>query len=294
MSKELQTLILAYRVVFLERELPEFRESYSASDPERLMKLAAYHAVRPVLYQALKKVDRKDVLTDRLQLFTVQMALRNKLYGKETLRLAGIFKRAGIEVLPYKGCLFTEKLYWGQHFRESGDMDIVIRDKGRAAEAVALLNGEGYVLQAEDSMEQLLENAQGREVSLIRSGNEGITFHLDFHWGVNERYNLYHIEAEDYFKGAHIQPFLGDFCLLPSVEAFFKMLLNHHGGRELWFKLKELFDFSLFLQRFSQEEYPLTEWADEVNMIKIYDRGIALNNMLISGKAEQRSGIEER
>lgn len=294
MSKELQTLILAYRVVFLDREQAEFRKAYEACDPERLMKLAGYHAVRPVLYQALKKTGINDALTLKLQLFASQMAMRDKLYGKEVARLLKLLNNNGIETLPYKGYLFTEKLYEGQHFRESGDMDLVIRDKRQAAAALRLLMKEGYVLQSGVNIEKLLDNAQGREVSLVWSGQAGLTFHVDFHWGVNESYNPYPINEEDYFRGAYNQSFFGGVCLLPSTEAFFKMLLNHHGGRELWFKLKELFDLSLFIQRFPGKQYPLMEWAGQVNMKKIYETGAVLHTLLITDGAKDKLSTEER
>ena len=91
--------------------------------------IASYHAVHPVLNQALGKVDIIDTITLKLQVFTFQMALQDKMYGKEKVRLLKFLKQNGIDVLPYKGYFFTEKLYKGQHFRESGDMDLVIQNK---------------------------------------------------------------------------------------------------------------------------------------------------------------------
>src|SRR5690606_36967271 len=97
MSTELQTLLLSYRVVFLDADATEFRNMYRTSDQERLMKLATYHTVRPVLYQALKKSG----IDDRsLQLFASQMAMRDKLYGMELSRLLKLLSKAGIAALP--------------------------------------------------------------------------------------------------------------------------------------------------------------------------------------------------
>lgn len=281
MSKELQTLILAYKVVFLDHEQAEFGKTYEACDPERLMKLATSHAVRPVLYQALKKIGRNDLLTHKLQLFASQMALRDKLYGIEMVRILKLFREEGIEVLPYKGYLFTKKLYGGQHFRESGDMDMVIRDKERVAEAIALLKEEGYELHAPCSGHELVNHAPGREVSLMKENNSGLSFHIDFHWGVNETYHIYPITTEDFFKGATIQFFLDEEILIPSNEAFFKMLLNHHGGRGGWLKLKELFDLSLFLSRQEGNKEDLKNWASAIQMDKVFQTGNQLNGILV-------------
>lgn len=291
MSRELQALILSYKVVFLDQGMVEFKDAYEKSDQERLMKLATSHAVRPVLYQALKKTGRDDSLTRNLQFFASQMALRDKLYGKEMVRLLKLFKEKQIDALPYKGYLFTKKLYEGQHFRESGDMDIVIRDKERVAEAIALLKNEGYELHAPCSGHELVNHAPGREVSLTRKNKSGLSFHIDFHWGVNETYHMYPITTEDFFKGATIQVFLDEEILMPSNEAFFKMLLNHHGGRGGWLKLKELFDLSLFLRQQGINKEDLKNWASAIQMDKIFQTGNQLNGILL--KQELPTGSRE-
>lgn len=281
MSRELQALILSYKVVFLDQGMAEFKDAYEKSDQERLMKLATSHAVRPVLYQALKKTGRDDSLTRNLQFFASQMALRDKLYGKEMVRLLKLFKEKQIDALPYKGYLFTKKLYEGQHFRESGDIDMVIRDKSKVAEAIALLKDEGYELHAPCDDNDLVNHAPGREVSLTKESRSGISFHIDFHWGVNEKYHIYPITTEDFFKGATVRFFLDEEILMPSDEAFFKMLLNHHGGRGCWLKLKELFDLSLFLRQPDIYKYHLKNWVSAMQMDKVFQVGSQLNDMVV-------------
>ncbi len=281
MSPELQTLLLSYRVVFLEAEATEFRNMYRNSDPERLMKLATYHGVRPVLYQALKKVGIDDSFTRSLQFFASQMAMRDKLNGLELSRLLKILSKAGIEALPYKGFLFTENLYGGQHFRESGDMDLLIREKNQGVKAIGLLCEEGYQLQVRENVKELIDDYQGREVTLIKKDRKGLEFHLDFHWGVNEMYHSYALSQEDLFEGSTVQTFLGEEVLLPSDRAIFKMLLNHHGGRDCWLKLKELFDFSVFLKKYASSDNNWEEIAKEIKMERIFHVGRNLNDTVL-------------
>lgn len=282
MSKELQTLILAYRVLFLDLDKSEFKRAYADCKADRLMKLASYHAVRPVLYQALRKAEIIDALTLELQSFATQIAMRDKIYGIELARLLKLLNENGILALPYKGYLFTEKLYKGQHFRESGDMDLVIRNKSQAEVALKLLMNEGYNLEAKVSIQELLDNAQGREVSLIRLGQTGLSFHLDFHWGVNETYHEYLISTEDFFEGFFFDFFSGVEVLNPCTDAIFKMLLNHHGGRNCWLRLKEVFDFSLFLTHFPNIENRWDEVAKKMKMATVYQAGNRLNEILLS------------
>jgi len=294
MTRELHTLLLSYSVVFLDRELTAFRQMYAASDPKRLLRLATYHAVRPVLYQALKKAGMDAPLTRRLQLFALQVALRDTLNGKETVRLLKLLNEAGIEALPYKGYLFTEKIYRGQHFRESGDIDIVIRHKQEAAKAIALLVADGYELHSPVDGDELISHAPGQEVSLTTKRYAGPPLHLDFHWGVNERYHIYPITTDDFFKGATVQHFAGEELLLPAEEALFKMLLNHHGGRGCWLKLKEMFDFALFLSRSEETGESLSEWASAVKMDKVFRTGKYLSCRLTPSTGLQRWKKEER
>lgn len=292
MSRELHTLILAYRIVFLEGDIAEFRETYQASDRERLLEMATYHAVRPVLYLAMKKAGTDDQLMQNLQFFSSRMALQDKLYGVEMVRLLQRMEESGIAALPYKGYLFTEKIYGGQHLRESGDMDLVVRDQ--AVKALTLLQAEGYRLISEHRAEELVAQAQGREAGLVRKDERGMTFHLDFHWGLSESYNPYRFGVEESFEGAALQPFLNAECLLPSEEVLFKMLLNHHGGRGLWLRLKELFDFSLFVKQFREDEDRLSTWAEEVRMKRIFETGERLNEYLLSGSRTPDLTLEER
>jgi hypothetical protein len=276
MSTELMVLTLAYRLVFLKDDGDRFKEAYLASNRQNLLRLASYHGVRPVLFDALKLAGINDALVQELFFITSSLAIRDKLNGVELAKLVNLLGNRGIRALPYKGYLFTEKIYQGHHFRESSDMDILVEN--RVEEAIRILIDAGYTLKTNADISNVLQNSLGREVELVRISGEGITYHLDFHWGINEVYHAYTVKTEDLFYCMEHGYLAGKPCLVPSRKGIFKMILNHHGARGQWLKLKEIFDFCQFVQ--NNRDAPLNRWAREMKMARLYETALSLGDML--------------
>jgi hypothetical protein len=89
-------------------------------------------------------------------------------------------------------------------------------------------------------------------------------------WGINEA-PQYRIDLPLIFSTAEIANFQNQKILLPNTSSIFKMLLNHHGGRECWVRLKDLADLIAFKKTYPEITFnDLTNWSSQIDMKKIY------------------------
>ena len=92
---------------------------------------------------------------------------------------------------------------------------------------------------------------------------------IDFHWGINESSN-YNLILEKIFKNAQMEKFLISDLLVPDTESIYSMLINHHGNRECWFKLKYIADLIMFQKSNPNlSDDKLTNYSKSMNAHKI-------------------------
>lgn len=275
-SKELQLLIESIKIVLLGSSPNVFKNL--ANDPklnwQRVDKLLKYHSIRPIFYQACRSINFQNDLVENVGIFTKKQAIKNLNEIVESTRVLTIFKNAGIPALPYKGLLFLEKIYDNKPLREIGDLDILVRPED-SVKALELLVNDGYKLcvEGEISVElltEIIKTTPFPEVGLDKKTPMGMNVHIDFHWGINEA-PQYKIDLPLIFNTAEISNFQNNKLLLPNTSSIFKMLVNHHGGRECWVKLRHLADLIAFKKTYPQiSSHDLSNWSSEMNMKKTY------------------------
>lgn len=288
LSIELQILIACIRVVLLnkpKKELLDLLEK-SSIDWKKLNKMAVYHQIRPIVYEAFRQIKFKNDFTDNLELFTKKQAIQNIVDSQETAYVLDFFKQHSIPALPYKGQLFLEYLYQNKPLRESGDIDIIVQPQN-LRESLKLLLSDGYELsinrEFSDALFEEIHGFYGREIGLDKKTKLGKKVHIDFHWGINESFHEYPIGVDDFFEGAKLNDFNKKQVLLPSIETIFKMLLNHHGGRGCWLRLKDMCDFIAFRKGFFQFTTPqMLEIAQSMEMVNTFKQGIGLSDTFFS------------
>ena len=282
-SPELQILIEAIRVVLLKAPHDKLLHLLNSPkiDWKRLDKMVAYHQIRPVVYEALRQVNFFNNFTENLAQYSKKQAVRNMVNGQELGRVLLLFQSWHIEVLPYKGVLFLDSFYQNKPLRESGDVDLIVKPS-QAARVIQLLMDDGYVLKIDQTptkeiIEEIVKKASGREVSLRKTVQAGLTVEIDLHWGMNETFQSYTIDLDNLFETAAIGNFQHKQVLLPSLDSVFKMLLNHHGGRNCWLKLKDFADLIAFMNaRPTAELTHLRQLAHQMKMTKVFEAGLQL------------------
>ncbi|MFS0489352.1 nucleotidyltransferase family protein [Leadbetterella byssophila] len=285
MSNELQVLIFSYKHLFQELSKEDFLRLISKVNLERVHKIASANAVRLILYSALKSIDHPT--SEQLQQFASVQAIKDALLGAEIRRLYSELISKNIECIPYKGILFTEKLYQGKHFRECSDMDLVIRKNTAVNAAIEVLNQNGYKLEDYGAKVDLLELAPVHEVSLYKKG--AIIFPIDLHWGIKEDFHVYNLEITDLFSNTAESD-----AFDPKPEILFKMILNHHGARGCWLRLKEVFDFVRFVQLYPEQSSNMEVLAKKLGMNKVLEVGLELSNFILKGGEGKLSPLARR
>ncbi|MCU0349432.1 MAG: nucleotidyltransferase family protein [Flavobacterium sp.] len=275
-SKELQLLIESIKIVLLDSSSNLFKSL--VNDPklnwQRVNKLLKYHSIRPIFYQACRNINFHNDLVESIGAFTKKQAIKNLNEIVESTRVLTIFKEAGITALPYKGLLFLEKIYENKPLREIGDLDILVTPDD-SVKALELLIEDGYKLCIEgevskELLTELIRTTPSPEVGLDKITPFGMNVHIDFHWGINE-FTQYKIDLPSIFNNSEIATFQNNQLPLPNTSSIFKMLLNHHGGRECWVKLKHLADLIAFKKTYPQISYDdLIDWSADMDMRKMY------------------------
>lgn len=292
LSTELQILIASIRLVLLNKpkqQLTLLLENPSI-DWKKLNKMAVYHRIRPVVYEAFRQVNFTNDFTESLGLFAKKQSIKNLIDSQETAYILDFLKQHNIQALSYKGQLFLECLYQNKPLRESCDIDIVVQPEN-AYKALKLLLADGYQLSIEsEPTDDVLEKIcrfYAREVGLDKKTKVGKNVHIDFHWGINESFHEYPISVDDFFEEAQLSDFYNKQVLMPSINSIFKMLLNHHGGRGCWLRLKDVCDIIAFQKTHPQfTTSKMFEIAEKMEMLNILKQGIYLSETLFLDSTE--------
>ncbi|QDK82412.1 nucleotidyltransferase family protein [Spirosoma sp. KCTC 42546] len=232
-------------------------------DWDLLKQKTAYHGISPILFDVIRKVD-KDLVDsnyfDVLKNSSIRQSVFDLLASQEILSLLKFLESHNIEVLPSKGILFIHELYDKKSIRESFDLDILVRRKD-AVKALKLLVEEAkyhFILPddfiekktTDDIIHSLLSISGHHEVGLKRADSE---IHIDFHWDAYEDFYQYQLPTGSLFKDQANKFFFNSICKIPSKEAIFWMLIIHHGGREMWLRLKYFCDLFVFYQKYGND-----------------------------------------
>lgn len=281
-SKELKLLIESIKIILLDSSASVFKNlaADATLDWKKVDKMLIYHSIRPLFYEACKKINFRNDVVERAGIFSKKQAIRNQNDIRESIRVLNIFKTASLPGLPYKGLFFLERIYQNKPLREIGDFDILVQP-GDAVKALQLLIEDGYTLcvagkTSESFLQEIIKTTPNPEVGLDKKTSAGINVHIDFHWGINVA-PQYRIDLPAIFYTSEISNFQGNKVLLPNASSTFKMLLNHHGGRECWVRLKDMADLIAF-----KKSYPgftdndLLELSAQMDMKKIYQAAHSL------------------
>lgn len=297
---ELQILLEAVKLCLLNSPKDKLATLINSKDVnwQKLSEMVIYHRIRPLFYEACRLVEFKNKEVKVFENFSRRQAIKNLVISEELGRVLLLFQENGIEVIPYKGILFIEKLYKNKILRESSDIDILVKPHN-ALRAIKLLIQEGYAISTthaeitsvDDSvLTELIGRTQIQELSLLKDLPSGINVHIDFHWAVGETFHQYSIEVDELFEEANIETFQRRQLLIPNTKTIFKMMLNHHGGRGCWIRLKDFSDMLAFRSQHPEVEVAtLQTWAAEMKMSRVFAVGNAIVEGIFLGSEQQQS-----
>jgi len=108
-----------------EATLPDARQI----DWTAVLRLAAAHAVTPVLHTVLRDVPVPDAVTEELRSDYESAVRRSLAQSAELARLVGLVEEQGIPNVALKGPMLSRYLYGDLGGRTSGDIDLLVKRK---------------------------------------------------------------------------------------------------------------------------------------------------------------------
>ena len=225
---------------------------------------AMYHGIRPILVDAFKKINEPlldNLFVDELKILAFQQSIFNLSAARETVCFLDFLTRHNIKAIPFKGIFFIHELYDKKSLREGSDLDILVRREDAARALKLLIDEGGYRFslpdkflneRSTDQVISVLLSMQGfHEVGLDKKQDSMV--HIDFHWDAYENFYQYKLPVDLLFSNIVSKPFFDSECSLPDKETIFWTLIIHHGGREIWSRLKYFCDLIAFYQKYGAE-----------------------------------------
>jgi hypothetical protein len=207
-----------------------------------LFALAQHHGVLPLLYQALSAPEGA-VPADEMHSLTAsyQTNLHKALFlSREFIRIADCLDAIGAQFLPYKGAALAEAVYGDIALRQSGDIDLLIRqqDLPRIREAVLDLGYAPHSPLSEAEEQAYLKS--GYECAFDSAAGRNL---LEVQWSIQPRFYAVDYDMEGLFKRAVPLAVAGRSLKTPSLEDLF-IILSLHAAKHVWGRLIWLCDLA--------------------------------------------------
>jgi len=241
-------LLLAASSPDVRRDLDGIRPLLdSRLDWDTVLLLADHHGTSSLLYhnlEPLANVVPSAVFASLRQRY--ERNIHKSLFlARELIRILECLDSLRIDVVPYKGVVLSETYYGDMAMRQSGDMDLFVReqDVARIKSAVREL---GYTPRL-----PIPENA---EAAYLASGYE-CTFDspagknlLELQWALQPRFYAVDFDMDGLFERAVNATIAGRGMKTPSSEDLL-LVLSVHAAKHVWGRLIWLWDIAQVLKR---------------------------------------------
>ena len=223
-------------------------------DFDELTRLAAHHAIRPLLLKAFASLGWQNVpapVREGLERFAQAHRLRSLSFAEELCRVSRALQAAGVPFAAFKGIVLASALYGDPAGREYLDIDIAVpADRVQAAEdTLATLGYHGH--QGDRAFRHTFLSYL-RQFALVSADDR---FAIDLHWGFSGAYVPFPLAPEDIWSDLASFEFGGRPVPVLS-DADLALLLAGHGTKEQWRTLGWVKDFALLIER-----RPGLDWA---------------------------------
>jgi hypothetical protein len=223
------------------------------TDWDYLFLLARRHAVLPLLYKGLERVDGvPEHFHQKLRDEFRKNATRNTLLAGELARLARLFESEGVPLLAYKGPALARQAFGDIALRRFVDLDVIVRRRdarraGRLLQTLGYAKPEGLT----ESHEQFLLRRQ-HNLAYTRDGGLMI---VELHWEVAPAHFAAVALGEGVWERATSVKLFGNDVRCPSPEDLL-LALAVHGTKHLWERLAWVCDVAALVNSQPDFDWP--------------------------------------
>ena len=198
--------------------LEMLRNQREKIDYDRLLSLASYNQVTPIIHKHLEAAqDLPDTFVGRIRMQRIATLQRSARQLTETLRVIGALHEGGMPVIPLKGPLMAETLLGDISLYSSSDIDLLVRTSD-IGKAISNLENAGYRTVNAKSKSDVL----AYWYNLALTGPE---FTIELHWNITVRY--FPIDPDFWWEDAGEATFQGrQFNSLSKEKLLISLVLN--------------------------------------------------------------------
>ncbi len=221
---------------------------------EKFLELLQYHKLITHLYPFFKNQcsNFPSGLLLTLQLLVKKNNLRLLQLSAELFSLSDIFKKYNIPWICVKGMALAMQLYGDVAVRQSGDLDILVKEKDLDLAKQALQDA-GYEPRTDEN------NFNKKQLRHVRAYASDQSFwhpdkkiQVELHWRLTQSDKVGPSTDELFAYKTDIH--IGN-RLIPTLDlAMHTLYLCRHGSLHLWFRLFWLWDVAYIFQHISEDE----------------------------------------
>lgn len=233
--------------------LDEFIVEY-APDWVEVSKVIEANKLRPIAFQVLAKANVPKEMLKNLKQFATMNAVKSMMSMNEVASISNKLADIGVDVLPYKGVVFSAAYYDNYSSREFSDIDflILLKDGNELEVAKQMFDEEGYEAMHDNPSaikDVLIENTCEFYFNKYENGDR--KFHADFHWLAHHPvFDLPSVLGNELlFKNATTTTLSGRKIKSLNDNNHFITVMLHHGVREGCKTLKYVLDFAQIIKR---------------------------------------------
>ena len=175
----------------------------------------------------------------------------NRALLNELCRVLEALESNGVEAIPFKGPVLAILAYGELGLRQFGDLDFLIRDED-LGRTITALDSIGYKRTGDLTPAQfaLIHRLQGQEIIFGESSGIAIEPHTRL---ISSKMTLDIDYAGLWRRAQRVN--LEGYTFLTLAPEDDLLLLAIHGGKEMWWKLKWVYDFAAFVESHSDIDW---------------------------------------
>lgn len=242
-------------------------------DITALIRLAAQHRVKPLLYHNLNKYASEFIPHSYLQQMQGECrnnSWRNMYLVKELVGILELFKANGIKAISFKGPVLAASAYGNLSLRQISDLDFLVEEHN-FQRAVDLLVSQGYELIVQVPWEfHLKRRDRAYSIDLHR---EIVPKHLSC--SLTSSYVWENLELFSFY-GTTVQNLTPEACLL---------IICLNGTKEYWNRLNRICDLAELIQANPDLDWQMVlEQAEKMGFRRLIFLSLLLARNLLDAK----------
>jgi len=256
LSKEHKLLLLLARFPFDEKTSERVKETLENDliDTEFFFQIAIEQKVSMIVFHRLQAISAIFEGEEYIKFKRKCLAqLRNNLLNtKELLRISVLAKDYKLDIIPYKGAVFTNEVYGGLNLRASGDIDFWYSFENTST-LKKLMEDEGYKLIIDyNKIQEFFFTKINCEYHFYKKFNSQRVL-IEPHHSLIKHFIEKKPTREDLQEYTKEQILLNNKIKVFSPELTLVSLVLHHGINENWAFFKHYIDLAAFINRYFDE-----------------------------------------